>query len=109
MNRSRRKTQAGHTDRKAAQLCKQVQQVLEYLVGDVLCDVEASVVVQDVRPAPFTSHLLVFLEVSDFPNPNVLSAIESIVQHRSGYLRTEIAHAIHRKKAPTLSFCVVPS
>jgi ribosome-binding factor A len=102
-------SQLRQTERKAAQLCKQVQQALEYLIGDVVCELDASVTVQEVRPAPFTSHLLVFLQVSDCPTPDVLNDVERVVNRCAGFLRSEVAQRIHRKKAPTLSFCLVPS
>jgi ribosome-binding factor A len=97
------------SDRKAAQLCSQVQQSLEYLVSDFLCDFDASVYVREVVPAPFTTHLLVTVEASDCNNVEVLALMQQALEQQAGTFRSEIAQTIHRKKAPSLSFCVVPS
>lgn len=108
MKEYRRNNHEPKFDRKSAQLCKQVQQTLEYLLGDILCDIDAIVNVADVQPAPFTSHLLVILQVSGATTRESLFNVEKVVQRKASYLREEIAHTIHRKKAPTLSFHVIP-
>jgi hypothetical protein len=83
MKEYRRNNHEPKFDRKSAQLCKQVQQTLEYLLGDILCDVDAIVNVADVQPAPFTSHLLVILQVTGASTREILFTVEKIVQRNA--------------------------
>ena len=93
-------------NRKALQLAAQVERTLVQVFAgecadDVLCDLR----VEAVRPAPDSAHLMVMLSPGDRG-----SSLESILEHLgrvSGRLRRDVAAAIHRKKAPELSFRVV--
>jgi ribosome-binding factor A len=90
-------------NRKALQLAAQVERTLVQVFGgecadEVLCDLR----VESVAPAPDSAHLLVVLSPGgDSP------ALEIILEHlarANGRLRSEVAAAIHRKKAPELHF-----
>jgi ribosome-binding factor A len=89
------------SNRKALQLCRQVERALSVaLEGDVLRDLA----VQSVAPAPDSSRLLVtFVYAGAEPIADVLSAL------RGNYakLRAEVAASIHRRKTPELTFWVV--
>lgn len=92
--------------RKTLQLCSQIQRTLEYVLsGEMDDDVLRGLMVQQVRPAPDASRLLVTV----VPLDEGVSA-ETIL-HRlaivSGRLRTEIARSINRRKTPQLSFEVM--
>ncbi len=94
------------TNRKALQLAAQVERTLVQVFAgecsdEVLCDLR----VEGVRPAPDSAHLMVILSPGGTDTP-----LEKILEHlgrANGRLRSEVASAIHRKKAPELSFRVV--
>ena len=98
-------------NRKAKQLCRQVSQALCFALADcedsddweMLCNLDVVAVV----PAPDSSRLLVQVclltpSVGDsaWDRTTILEALRG----HAGRLRTEIAHAIHRKRVPTLVF-----
>jgi ribosome-binding factor A len=91
------------TNRKAMQLCRQVQHALSIaLEGDVLRDLT----VQSVVPAPDSSRLLVtfvYQGVAAASSQDVLAAIEA----QRPRLRSAVASAIHRKKTPDLTYLVI--
>jgi ribosome-binding factor A len=93
------------SNRKALQLCRQVERALSVAVeGDVLRELT----VQSVAPAPDSSRLLVtfvYHGVESTSMHDVLAAIES---HRAK-LRCAVALAINRKKTPELVYHVVPA
>ncbi len=93
---------------KALQLCSQVQRTLEFCVNELL-QAELAVRVAEVLPAPNTGHLLVVVEPLEPVPIEQLPSILSELNKQSGRLRAEIAHAIHRKKTPGLSFTIRPA
>ncbi len=95
-------------DRKTAQLCAQVERALHYIVPELLVDLQFDASITDVKSAPNASHLMVLVSVAGAPLEE-LGSIESILVRQSGFIRTEVARSIHRRKTPTLSFVLVPS
>jgi ribosome-binding factor A len=91
------------TNRKALQLCKQVERALSVaLEGDVLRDLT----VQSVLPAPDSSRLLVTF--SHRGGEAIASAaVLAALDEARARLRAAVAAAIHRKKTPELAFHVV--
>ncbi len=97
----------GKTHRKALQLCAQVMRTLNgVLVGEgdpVLRDL----LVIEVVPAPDTKRLLVSVvlapSASEYDSVEVLEHLHQAQRH----LRSEVAAAITRRKAPELSFRVL--
>jgi ribosome-binding factor A len=91
-------------NRKALQLCAQVAEALNGALGECGDAVLRDLVVAAVVPAPNSAHLLVTLT----PSPGTSSvAEEEVLRHlegAAGKLRTEVAAAIHRKRAPELTF-----
>ena len=89
-------------DRKARQLCRQVQRALSLALADRQADDGLSdVFVQDVSPAPDGGHLLVHVVVpADRAVADALGALRRDLPR----LRSEVAMAITRKRAPELSF-----
>ncbi|MBI1830959.1 MAG: hypothetical protein HYR84_05850 [Planctomycetes bacterium] len=98
-----RPTMAKGSNRKALQLCRQVERVLSVcLEGEILRDLT----VQTVVPAPDSTRLLVrFIYHGAEPLANVLATLHACCPR----LRAEVAASIHRRKTPELTFEVVRS
>lgn len=92
-------------NRKTFQLCKQIARALSMTLagncGDALL---GEVEVVDVVPAPDSNHLAVLVRL----DPNALATPPEIVLKRlnlaMGFLRTQVAAAITRKRVPELAF-----
>jgi len=91
------------SNRKALQLCRQVERTLTIaLEGDVLRDLT----VESVLPAPDSSRLLVTLRYHG--SATVKSeVIHDALKASHAKLRGEVAADIHRRKTPDLTFGVV--
>lgn len=94
-------------DRKTAQLCAAVKRVVDQLLaGESNDPVLSDLHVVDVLPAPNASRLRVVVELSsgssdEQPNiPNILDRLD----RASGWMRSEIAASIRRRKTPDLTF-----
>jgi ribosome-binding factor A len=104
---------AGKTGRKAGrktlQLCSQVQDALNYLLaGDSRDELLALFQVVEVRAAPDASQLLVIVQPAvQLAAPVDLREILDRIASASGRLRSGVAAAITRKRAPKLLFQVV--
>ncbi len=95
-------------NRKALQLCGQVARtvahVLAWECGD---DRLQGLIVESVQPAPSSARLLVTLRFAD-PQPEISPAeVLAQLERASGLLRSEVAAAIHRRKAPELTFRLI--
>lgn len=90
------------SERKARQFCRQVQRALNLALADRHADDGLNdLFVEEVSPAPDCGHLLVHVVVpADRPLADALSALRQDAPR----LRTEVAMAITRKRAPELSF-----
>ena len=93
------------TDRKERQLCRQVQEALGEALSSLDDSVLTDVWIDGVEPAPDASRLAVLLRVSRDVDPE---RVKERLGRVSGYLRTEVAQAISRKRVPTLVFEVLP-
>lgn len=91
-----------HAQRKAQQLCSQVQRALNLALAesDVIHGV-SDVFVEDVSPAPDCGRLLVRVLVP--ADRSIADAMEAI-RREAPLLRSEVAKAITRKRAPELTF-----
>jgi ribosome-binding factor A len=87
------------------QLCHQVAETLEEVLAECGDAVLQALRVLDVEPAPDASRLLVTVAVDDFPegdlNPD---RVHDHLARASGHLRSEVATAITRKRAPVLVY-----
>ena len=94
-------------NRKALQLCGQVTRTLAgVLSGECNDDVLRDLLVESVVPAPNSSRLLVTVSSSGLgPVPDAGQVLRHLERVR-GKLRGEVAAAIHRRKAPDLTFHV---
>ena len=94
--------------RKTRQLCGQIAQTLNYAFASVCNDdVLRDLGVVAVQPAPDESRLLVTVGPA-LPGPCDPGQVLAHLQKALGKLRSEVAAAIHRKKVPELTFCVLP-
>lgn len=88
--------------RKAQQFCRQVQRALNLALADAgVADMACDLFVDEVSPGPDCGHLLVHVVVQDgFSVPDAMSALRRDARR----LRSEVAMAIARKRAPELTF-----
>lgn len=101
-------TSAKVTNRKALQLCGQVAETLAYvLAGETGDDVLRHLMVESVVPAPNTSRLLVSVSPSAAAPDVDLDAIRRRLDQVRGWLRGEVAAAIHRRRVPELTFRIL--
>lgn len=84
------------------QLAKQVQRALTYALPETGDDLLLTAYVDDVQPAPDANHLLVSVHGEGDP----LALLAALNQH-TGQLRSAVAEAITRRKAPELAFQIV--
>ena len=104
---ARRNTEALNTPDsdavKAARLCRRVEEVLSLAIAGCGDDVLLDVAVRDVAPDGGLGRLLVTVEAPGDP-VETLAALG----RAHGYLRSEVAQAIRRKRAPELLFRLAP-
>jgi len=91
--------------RKAQQFCRQVQRALNLALADsTVAGIGCDVFVDEVSPGPDCGHLLVHIVVQDgFSVADAMSAL----RRDASRLRSEVAMAITRRRAPELSFVPV--
>jgi ribosome-binding factor A len=90
--------------RKAQQFCRQVQRALNLALEDSSADESLGLFVEDVSPAPDCGHLLVRVLIpAGYPVVEAISAL----RRDASRLRSEVAMAITRKRAPELLFVPV--
>jgi ribosome-binding factor A len=88
--------------RKARQLCRQVQRALNLALADQHADDGLNdLFVEDVSPAPDCGHLLVHVVI---PDTQPVAAALGGLRRAAPRLRSEVAMATARKRAPELSF-----
>jgi ribosome-binding factor A len=97
---------ARKTSRKTLQLCSQVQDALNYLLADDGNDELLELFrVAEVRPAPDASQLLVIVQPAmHLTVPLDPREVLGCLARASGRLRSGVAAAITRKRAPKLLF-----
>lgn len=91
-------------DRKTAQLCATVRRVIEQILsGESNDPVLSGCNVVEVLPNPNAGRLRVVVEPPTDANPiDVLNRLATA----SGWIRSEIAHSICRRKTPELGFAL---
>jgi ribosome-binding factor A len=101
---------AERTGRKSHQLCAQVADTLSQIFGGECGDeVLQSLTLLDVCPAPDAAQLLVRVGPLT-PEVRLMEAeVAAALGRAAGWLRTEVAAAITRKRAPRLVFRLVPA
>lgn len=88
---------------RALQLCSQIAQAINLCLSSSSDAVLSQLVVTGVEPAPDISRVRVV--VANQPGTEVHPEVAlDHLQQASGWLRSEVAEAIHRKKTPGLTF-----
>lgn len=91
-------------ERKERQLCRQVQEAVSEALAGIDDDVLLDVWVCSVEPAPDAGRLAILVEAPRRISPEeVLARLDKF----AGFLRSEVASAITRKRVPTLTFRVI--
>jgi ribosome-binding factor A len=88
-------------ERKARQFCRQVQRALNLALADRHTDGLNGLFVENVSPVPDCGHLLVQVII---PADRSVNEALSALPRDAPRLRSEVAMAITRKRAPELSF-----
>ena len=105
----RKSKQVKKTGRKALQLCSQVVDTLSLVLsGECGDEVLQNLLVAEVTPAPDASQLLVVLTPAAGSPMLEADEVMAALRAASGRLRTEVAAAISRKRAPRLTFQFLP-
>lgn len=92
--------------RKAHQLCSQVAQALLVILPGLADEVLRDLTVVSVEPAPHSGRLLVTVAG---PAPTDATGRHVVCEHlarAAGLIRSEVASAVNRRKAPELVFQV---
>lgn len=99
---------APHFDRKAMQLCRQIERELTLILsGELDDDRVRDLTVLSVHPFPSTNLLLVTLQAPEICTQQQLLQLDQILAQHKPTIRAEIAAAIHRRKTPELCFRVI--
>ena len=103
-----REAPAKVANRKALLLCGEAERTLSaVLAGECGDDVLRNLVVASVQPAPTSARLLVTVYAATPIEGVDAPAILARLERARGLLRTEVASALHRRRAPDLMFRVV--
>ena len=101
--KSNRKRDNGH--RKSKQLCRQVQKTLELVFsGETRDELLGDLSIVSVTSSEDSSTLLVTVVADVRPEHFDRAQIEARLTEMSGWLRSEVAGAITRKRTPMLVF-----
>jgi ribosome-binding factor A len=97
-----------HVDRKALQLCRQVERTLGLvLAGELNDDRVRDLLVLSVVPAPHSNHLLVTLQAAEALSQEELLELDQALLEHKGRLRSAIAADISRRKTPDITLRVI--
>lgn len=94
-------------DRKTAQLCKQVERALVGVLAESRDEKVRELVVASVEPIAGAGQLraIVLAPTASF---EALQPYRDGLDRIHGYVRTEIAQFVNRKRAPEMTFVVLP-
>src|SRR5947209_545598 len=90
--------------RKALQLCRQVAEALDAAFTGCGDEVLNGLCVTGVKPAPHAGRLLVTVAATPAAEPMPVAVVQERLCRAAGMLRSEVAAAIHRRRAPELAF-----
>jgi ribosome-binding factor A len=101
-NKSENSSSSRQAQRKTQQFCRQVQRALNLALAESRGDENlASLFVEEVSPAPDCGRLLVQVLV---PTGQAIAEAIGALRRNAPRLRSEVAMAITRKRAPELMF-----
>jgi ribosome-binding factor A len=102
-------TSNSKSGRKAQQLCAQIAETLQQLLGGESGDeILQALCLIEVSPTPDASQMLVIVGPALGAAPLREEEVMDALGRASGWLRSEIAAAITRKRAPRLVFRYLP-
>jgi ribosome-binding factor A len=102
------KLDAPRLDRRARSLCRQAQEAVTLALADAAPDPRLDGAwVAAVDPSPTPARLLVTVVLPPHAGDDEIEAAFFALGEMKPWLRSEVARAIHRKRAPELSFRVV--
>ncbi len=90
------------SNRKALQLCSQVSSALSMAFAESTNNVVRDLQIESVLPAPDSTQLLVTVNCNGMMANDVLENLNIV----SGWLRSEVAKAICRKRVPQIKYNV---
>jgi ribosome-binding factor A len=93
-------------DTKTIQLCRQVEESVSYALAGSRSALLRDLYVVGVEPVRGAALLRVLVAMEG--SQNELTDTHEALDRAHGYLRGEVARAIHRKRVPVLHFVVVP-
>lgn len=93
-------------DVKTIQLCRQIEEAVSYALAGATSPTLRDLAVVAVEPVRGSSQLRVLLAADD--SDRDLDEVDEALQRAAGYLRGEVARAIHRKRVPVLELVVLP-
>jgi ribosome-binding factor A len=92
--------------RKALQLCRQAAEALRAALAGCHDEVLSGLAVVGVVPAPHAGRLLATVAAEPSAAEHDAAEVLARLGRATGWLRTEVAAAVHRRKAPELVFRV---
>jgi len=105
--RIRRRKRGSKKDEKAKQVSRQAEVTVQLTLGTMLDDALEDLRVVRVEPAPDSRRLRVVVEPKTRPPIMTEREAADVVQKVERLLRMEVAAALHRKRAPSLTFAFV--
>jgi ribosome-binding factor A len=101
---------ARKVDRKAMQLCKQVERAMAATLATVSgCDCLLGASVAGVEPAPDASRMRAIVVLAPEHGPEDAAEARTVLGRWAPEFRAEVAAAIHRKRVPEIVFDVRPA
>lgn len=95
---------ASNENHKSARFCRVVADTLSLALSECVDDALLDLSIRDVEPSPSPGRLLVTVETS-WPTPDPATIMAALARVH-GRLRSDVARAIRRKRAPELVFRV---
>ena len=96
-----------NANRKALQLCRQVERALSFIIPDVGDERLLGSFIASVVPAPHTHHLLVTVELAEIVSEVELVELQEFLLASKSRVRAEIAQSINRRKTPDVTLQVI--
>jgi ribosome-binding factor A len=97
----------GHVSRKGLQLCGQVRDALTAILPGLADEALRDLTVVSVEPAPHTGRLMVTVAVPRPADATDRTPVADRLHAAASHLRTEVAAAVHRRRAPELAFRLI--
>lgn len=104
----RRAVGRSQANRKALQLCRQVERTVALVLSSELNDDRLrDLLVLAVVPAPQSNHLLITLQAPVTLTPDELLSLDAVLLNHKSQIRSAIATDINRRKTPDVTLRIV--